>query len=68
MNNKRREKIRNAIVHVEKANEIIEDVYSENEESRDNLPDNLYGSSLYDRLDEECDELNEIMSGIQDVV
>lgn len=67
MNNKRREKIKTAIGYVEKVNDIIEDVLYESEDARDNLPENLYGSSLYDRLDEECDMLSCLINDVDDV-
>lgn len=68
MNNKRREKIKTAISYIEKANNIIEDVLYESEDARDNIPDNLSGSPIYEMLEDECYELSDVVEYLNDSV
>ena len=50
MNNKRRKEIAKAVSSLESALIIVSDVASEETDSLDNIPENLEGSDMYEKI------------------
>ena len=67
MNNQRREKLRKAEQALNAASEYIEDVLDEEQDSLDNIPENLQGSNRYEQMEIAVDKLNEAIDQIESV-
>lgn len=75
MNNARRNALSNAIELLEKVKEVIEDVYCEEEEAYDNMPESLQdserGEAMCDNIDilsSLPDDIDEIIESLQEVI
>lgn len=74
MNKARRKMLKESILYLSKAMEMIESVRDEEEESLDSLPDSFAGSARatemednIDALEEICENLEESVSGLSDI-
>ena len=69
MNKIRIEALREVIAVLEsiKDNELYE-LYNEEEEYKDNIPENLRSSERYDVAEAACDSLDEAISSIEDAI
>lgn len=66
MNNKRREKLRRAIEYIGKASDIIEQVIDEEQDSMDNVPENLQMSDRYESMEIIIDSLEDVVTCIDE--
>lgn len=71
MNNMRRQQIRVAIKELQKdkpdvdaARSILEDVLSEEEDARDNIPESLQESDRYQVCEDSCDLLEQVIDDL----
>ena len=64
MNKIRRKNLQTIIDRLEDIKADLEEITYEEEEYRDNIPENLQSSEKYDRADEACDNLNEVIDSI----
>lgn len=67
MNKRRRARLTDAVKHLDAAAEIISNVADEEQDSMDNMPENLQGSERYEASEEAVDNLNDALDGISDV-
>lgn len=68
MNKVRRAALRKIMDKIAEAKEELEALQEEEEEYRDNIPENLYGSERYQTADEACDSLCEAVSQLEEAV
>ena len=68
MNNKRRKKLEIISIEIEQLNNLIQDIYDEEQECLDNMPDNLQGSDRYNKAEECCEHLEECIDLLSEVV
>lgn len=68
MNKERRKSIRLIIETLEEASSGLEEVLAEEESYRDNIPENLQGSVVYEKVDEACDALRTEIDNLNDVI
>ena len=66
MNNKRREKLSNAVKQIESGLSIVSDVLDEEADCLANMPENLEGSDRYAQLEDNVDVLESAYSDISD--
>lgn len=66
MNEKRRNQIRDAISHLEKAKDIVSDVSFEEQDAMDSMPENLQGSDRYSAMADALDALEDAESSIEE--
>lgn len=66
MNKERRNALKNAMSHLEKAIEIISDVRDEEQDSMDNMPENLQGSERYETMEMAVESLEEAIDKIEE--
>lgn len=66
MNNKRREKLSNAVKQIESGLSIVSDVLDEEVDCLANMPENLEGSDRYAQLEDNVDILESAYSDISD--
>lgn len=74
MNNDRRKQIRRAIASLEaltasleEAKTLVEEIKSEEEDYRDNMPENLQGSDRYEAADSAVSYLEEAYSSLDEI-
>lgn len=68
MNNKRRNKLNDAIALLNKASDIIDSVVDEENDALCNTPENLQGSDAYCRREEVIDDLDDASTNICEAV
>jgi len=68
MNGKRREKLRRASEYLGLAKELIEKALDEEQNTLDNLPENLSESDRAAKMENAVDSLEDASSGIDDVM
>lgn len=68
MNKKRREKLRIAEKHLVTAQGIIERVCSEEQDSLDNIPENLQGGERYEEMESYIDKMEEAVDSVSSAV
>lgn len=68
MNKVRRKRIQDVADQLETLKSALEEIQGEEEEYRDNIPENLQGSSRYEAADEACDALGEAVDGLEDII
>lgn len=66
MNNKRRYSLKKACDFLTKASDIIESVKSEEEDSADNIPENLQESEKYEKMASAIDYMEDAITNIDD--
>lgn len=67
MNAVRRKALMKIANELENLRVQLEDLQAEEEEYRDNMPENLWGSSRYEAAEEAIDNMTEAVSGLEDV-
>ena len=68
MNKERRDSIWHLASQLEALRSELEDIQHAEEEYRDNIPENLQGSTRYEAADEACDTLGEAVDGLEDII
>ena len=68
MNAVNRKRLNAIIERLEELKEDVEAILGEEEEKRDNTPDNLLGSSQYERREEVCNNLDDAVSNLEEVI
>ena len=66
MNRKRREILKRAKDHLGTASVLISQALDEEEDSLDNLPENLMESERYEKMENAVDALNDASDGIDE--
>ena len=66
MNNTRRKEIEKVIALIGEARSLLEELKEEEEEYRDNMPENLQGSERYEKADEACYNMEEVIDNLED--
>lgn len=67
MNKIRRKEIEKVIGMISDARSLLEELMSEEEEYRDNMPENLQGSERYEKADEACYSMEEAIGNMEDI-
>lgn len=68
MNKARRKSIQDVAGQLDTLKSTLEEIQSEEEEYRDNIPENLQGSARYEAADEACDTLGEAVDNLEDII
>ena len=68
MNRIRRKNLQSIIDQLEELKSSLEDLQSEEEEYRDNMPENLQGSERYELADAACDNLCDAVSNLEETI
>lgn len=68
MNKIRRKTLRDIMDQLEELKDSLEEVQSEEEAYRDNMPENLQGSDRYEAADAACDNLSDAVSSLEDAI
>lgn len=66
MNNKRREKLRDAIALLDRAAMIVETVCDAEDDCVERVPENLQGSDRYEAMENALDNLNRAMEKLDE--
>lgn len=67
MNAKRRETLKRAINYLSTAKDLIEEARDEEQECLDNMPENLFGSERYSKMEEAVDNLNSALDYFDEI-
>ena len=67
MNNKRRKKISEAASLLDAAFNILDAVKDDETYTMDNIPENLEGSFMYEKIENAVEKLEDALRGIEDV-
>lgn len=65
MNNQKREKLRLAQDYLSKASDIVSDVFDEEQDCLDNIPENLQYSDRYEQMETVIRKLEDSMDNIE---
>ena len=68
MNKPRRKNLQGIIDQLEELKSSIEDLMSEEEEYRDNMPENMQGGERYEAAEMACDNLSDAVSNLEDAI
>ena len=68
MNRIRRKEIQEVISKIEELYETVENIKSDEEDYRDNIPENLQNSARYDKADDACLMLEEAMDNLSEAM
>lgn len=68
INKRRREMLSKAKEHLETASDIIDNVLSEEENSLDNIPENLQSGDRYEARETIVDELSDLTDDMSDII
>jgi len=68
MNRERRNRLQAILGQIEDLKCSVEDILSEEENVRDNIPENLWNSETYERSEAACDNLSEAVSSLDDTI
>lgn len=68
MNTLRRKRIKVMIDILYDLKNQIDDVFDDEQEYRDNIPENLQGGERYEKADEACDNLSDAVDGLDEVI
>lgn len=66
MNKQRRDRLREAIKQLRNASTIVDEVYNKEEDSLDNIPENLQTSERFEKMENAVDNLNEAIERIDE--
>ena len=67
MNNTRRKAIENVIEMISNARLALDELREEEEEYMNNIPENLTGSERYEKAEEACYEMEDIVSSLEEM-
>ena len=62
------ERIQKLIEEAEGIKNALEDIAEEEEDYRDNIPENLYGSERYEQSEEASENMEDAMSSLDDAI
>lgn len=69
MNNLRRDKIRvNALPMLDKVFDVVSDIYYEEQDALDNIPENLQSGRTYEKIEDAISLLDDAMDNIEKAV
>ena len=68
MNRTRRRSLQSIIDQLVELKGSLEDIQTEEEEYRDNIPENMQESERYERADEACDNLSDAVENLEEVI
>ena len=68
MNKNRRKALKALMDQLEDIKSSLEEIQSEEEDYRDNIPENLQGSERYEIADTACDNLYDAVSSLEDAI
>ena len=68
MNAMRRKLLQSIMDKLEDLKSDLAVLTEEEEESRDNIPENLWGSERYEKADEACDNLNGAFDSLEEAI
>lgn len=68
MNRIRRKALAEIQAKIEELQSQLETLMNEEEEYRDNMPENLWGSERYEKADTACDNIGNAMDGLQEAI
>ena len=68
MNEKRRSRLREVRSMFEKAKDIVTEVLDEERDVLDNVPENLQSGWKYTQMETDCDNLDDVVDGIDNVL
>lgn len=68
MNKIRRKKLQSIIYQLEELKGCLEELQAEEEEYRDNMPENLWGSKRYEKADEAIVSMEEAVISFEDAI
>lgn len=68
MNNPRRKALREIIEQLEELKSSLEDIQSEEEGYRDNIPENMQGGGRYEQSEEAISNIEDAVSGLEEVI
>ena len=68
MNNQRRVRVDDVIEKLRNIQSEIGDILSEEGEYRDNIPENLQGSEKYENAENNCDNLQNAIDQVDEVI
>jgi hypothetical protein len=68
MNNPRRKAIQKIIDNLYDLKSQLDDVFDDEQEYRDNIPENMQGGERYERADEARDNLSDAVDGLDEVI
>jgi hypothetical protein len=66
MDDKRRERLREALRMLTSAEQIVDAVCDKEQDCMDNYPENLQGTERYEQMEEAVDSLNDALEKIDD--
>lgn len=68
MNNTRRKALSEIKDKIDDLRVNLELLLEEEQDYRDNIPENLQGGERYEKADEACDNLSDVMDGLDEVI
>lgn len=68
MNNTRRKEITSIIEQVEELKDKLENILADEDEYRDNMPENLWGSERYETSENASENLENVISSLGEAV
>ena len=68
MNARRRKTLRRAVMHLETASLIMRDITDNEQDSLDNMPENLSGGIRYEEMEEGIEVLEDSVERIDDTI
>ena len=68
MNKLRRKALQDIMCQLEELKGSVEELLEEEEDYRDNMPENLQGSERYEKADEACDNLADVVSSLEEAI
>lgn len=68
MNKKRRDRLRQAYQHLSAADSIVGEVLEDEQNSLDNLPENLQSSSMAESMEEAIEAMEEVSDSIGEAI
>jgi len=68
MNKARRKQLQALLDRFEELQAELEGLQTEEEESRDNIPENLWGSERYEKAEETCSYLEDAVGSLEEMV
>lgn len=66
MNRERRKALQAIVDQLETPQMQLEEIQTEEEEYRDNIPENFQGGERYERTEEICESLSDAVSSLED--
>lgn len=66
MNEKRRERLRDAVRMLTSVASVVEAVCDNEQDAMDNIPENLQATERYERMEDAVDSLNDALEKIED--